>query len=209
MKRTSKWLIGMMVAVVVGLGGLTLLVQDATAFNSHKLVTLRGKLLASIVWSPAGTDGLGSLFSTSSYDTSDYPNSRPEQERSMRGPIICWSRLDQLISMGSTTIGNTATVSVFIQHAPNDVEGEFVNLMYLSSGNRGNRGSGFGANQFGGQATLTSTMIVVDSYALAAVSDGAFGRYIRARFQGNASNNGDVGVRAWVMCDIAGDSIVK
>lgn len=199
-------LIGVMgLAVFLGVHfGLT----PAEADNSYKQIVLRGKLLSSIAWSAAGsTDTVGSLFSTAAYDTTDFPNDIPTQSRSMRGPLVCWTMLDQLFSTGVTA--DSSAVSVFIQHAPENLESMYVNLMYLSSENRTTRGTGLTV----GRASLDSQSRIVDSLGLAAVTDGAFGRYLRARFiittQGGSGINRNTGVRAWVRCDLSGDSRIQ
>ena len=173
------------------------------AENSHKQIILRAKGLASVTW--GGT--VGSLFSTASYDTTDYPNPRSEQSRSLRGPMVCWSKLDRVISFGNPAAdygnpGAAQVVSVFIQHASNDLESDYVNLMYLSSANRTARGTGFPQSAPG----LTSATTVDDSLSLAAVTDGAFGRYLRARVITTAQQ---LSVPIGIFCDVSGDSLVR
>lgn len=191
--------LGMLLVDVVG-------VPTATAFNSHKLITLRGRGLASIVWTAGGGQGenLGSLFSTASYDTSAFPNARPEEERNLHGPIVCWTKLDELISLGGAVSG--VFVSVFVQHAPLDLESYYTDFLYLSSSNRAARATGMSA----GVPTLESNISVADSKGLAAETDGAFGRYLRARFQlSGTGGNRNVGVRASVECDVMGNSLIR
>lgn len=198
-------------ALIIGAIFYGVEINKADANNSYKQIILRGKLLSSIAWSSSGsTDTVGSLFSTAAYDTTDFPNDRPDQSRSMRGPLVCWTALDQLVSLGISVAGaGSSQVSVFIQHAPNNVEAEFSDLMYLSSANRQGRTNGFSV----GRASLDSTTRLVDSLALAAVTDGAFGRYIRARFILTAGVGGGInkneGYRAWVHCTLSGDSLIR
>lgn len=193
--------------------GISIGPPSLLADNSYKRIIMRGKLLSSIGWSAAGsTETVGSLFSTAAYDTADYPNDRPDQSRSMRGPLVCWARLDQIASAGVGT-NNGANVSVFIQHAPNNVEGEWTNLMYLSSENRLAATPNNGLAR--GRSTLDSQMNTTDSLAMAVTTDGAFGRYLRARFILTGAGsltpgiNRNEGFRAWVHCDQSGDSRIQ
>ena len=64
-----------LVAMLVVSGALWMS-TTASAFNSHKLIELRARGLASIVWSAGGGQGenLGSLFSTATYDTGAFAN---------------------------------------------------------------------------------------------------------------------------------------
>lgn len=203
MKRYGYLIVGLV--MVIGLMGVVGWSTLAQADGTHKLITLRGKLLASITWSSAGSgETLGSLFSTASYDTTDEPYARPDQRKSVRGPMLCWTKLDQVISISQL---GSPVVSVFIQHAPSDTENEYTNLMYLTSANRVVRGNGFQTGVGGQGTTLNSQSTVVDSLSLAAVTDGAFGRYIRGRFiltgYGITRNEG---VRASLFCEVSGDT---
>ena len=213
-KRMSILILAVMALVALTVSPVRLTTQTAQADNSHKLIDLRGAGLASITFA-FGPGGI--LFSTSGVDTTDYPNARAEQRRSLRGPLLCWTKLDnQVISFGTTTNANPF-VSVFIQDAANDLDSQYTNLMYLSSANNTARTSGFstalttGANT-AGVTTLDSAISVADSLSLAAITNGAFGRYLRARFvvtPGLFTLSSSLGIRATVQCEISGDSILR